>query len=114
MQIRWKKHDQGIEVGLKGELDAENVEEFYRFFHGGEGEGATRIVLELTGLEYVDSSGLGTFVRLMKEARAAGGDVRLVGPTDEVKKVLELTRLSRVFDIRASIAEATEKFCTAS
>ncbi|MFH1279610.1 MAG: STAS domain-containing protein [Candidatus Eisenbacteria bacterium] len=111
MQIRWKKHEDTLEVGLKGELDADNVEELNRFFKDGDGTGETRIVLDLSELDYVDSSGLGSFVRLMKESRARGGDVRLVGPTNEVKKVLELTRLNRVFDVRETVVEAIERFC---
>lgn len=112
MHVHWKKHDEALEVGLKGELDADNVEELNRFFQEGEGAGASRIVLDLSELAYVDSSGLGAFVRLMKEARGRGGDVRLVGPTNEVKKVLELTRLSRVFDVRETVSEAIERFCS--
>lgn len=112
MQIRCKKHEDTLEVGLKGELDADNVEELNRFFLEGEGAGEFRIVLDLSELDYVDSSGLGSFVRLMKEARGKGGDVRLVGPTNEVKKVLELTRLNRVFDVRETVGEAIERFCS--
>jgi len=112
MHLRWEKHDDVLEVGLKGELDAENVEDLNLFFREGEGKGEARIVLDLSDLEYVDSSGLGAFVRLMKEARAQGGDVRLVDPTEGVRKVLELTRLNRVFDVKGSVAEAIDEFCT--
>lgn len=112
MQIRWKKHDGSLEVGLKGELDAENVGELNRFFIEGDGKEETKIILDLSDLEYVDSSGLGAFVKLMKESRAEGGDVRLVNPTCEVKKVLELTRLIRVFDVRETVEEAIEQFCS--
>lgn len=112
MRIHCKKHEGTIEVGLKGELDADNVSDLMRFFQEGEGRGETRIVLDLSDLEYIDSSGLGSFVRLMKESRASGGDVRLVNPTNEVRKVLELTRLNRVFDVRETVNEAIERFCS--
>ncbi len=112
MQIQWKRHDGVLEVSVRGELDAENVEDVLAFFQEREGKDEKRIVLDLSELEYVDSSGLGVFVRIMKVRRNSGGDVRIAAPTAEVRKVLELTRLNRVFEIFPSVEEATEKFCT--
>ncbi|MFH1681665.1 MAG: STAS domain-containing protein [Candidatus Eisenbacteria bacterium] len=110
MRIRSDKNGGVVVVELAGALEADTVEDFNGFFQRGEGRGESRIVLELSGLEYMDSSGLGAFVRLMKEARKREGDVLLVGPTNEVKKVLELTRLNRVFGCAGSVAEALERF----
>jgi len=111
MQIGCEKRDEVLVVALRGEVDAENVGDLLAFFDRGECRDEKRIVLDLTGLRYVDSSGLGAFVKLMKEARRSGGDVRLAGPTREVRKVLELTRLNRVFDVCPGRDEALAHFC---
>lgn len=58
--------------------------------------GHVRIVIDLSGTEFIDSSGLGALVSCLKKARQAGGDLRIAGPTPHVQTVLELTNLDRV------------------
>jgi anti-sigma B factor antagonist len=58
--------------------------------------GHVRIVVDLSGTEFIDSSGLGALVSCLKKARQAGGDLRITGPTPHVQTVLELTNLDRV------------------
>ena len=55
---------------------------------------------------FVDSSGLGALVSCLKSARQAGGDLRLVAPTEQVSMVLKLTNLDRILQPRASVEEA--------
>ncbi len=114
MKIHCSEHESVIVARLEGELDAENVAVLSEFFETGPGSDYVQFVFDLSGLEYIDSSGLGAFVKRMKEARKKGGDVKFVAPSEDVRKVLELTRLDRVFDIRESSEEARENFCTVS
>lgn len=58
--------------------------------------GSTRIVVDLSGTEFIDSSGLGALVSGLKTARQAGGDLRIATPSQQVEAVLELTNLNRV------------------
>jgi anti-anti-sigma factor len=58
--------------------------------------GATRIALDLTEVESLDSSAIGAIIAGMKAARAAGGDLRLVSPGPQPSLVLEMTHLDRV------------------
>jgi anti-sigma B factor antagonist len=51
------------------------------------------VVVDLFGVPFVDSSGLGVFAATCKRLRAAGGDLRLRSPQDHVRRVLELTGL---------------------
>jgi anti-sigma B factor antagonist len=55
--------------------------------------------LDLSGLTFLDSSGLGTLVALHKTLRSRNGTVRLLQPAPNVRQILELTRLHRVFEI---------------
>ena len=64
------------------------------------------VVLQLEHLEFIDSSGLGAFVRLMQAARAKGGDLKLSGVSPRIRKMLELTHLVSQFEIYDSIEEA--------
>jgi anti-sigma B factor antagonist len=60
---------------------------------------ATAVRLDLSALTFLDSSGLGTLVALHKTLRSRNGTVRLLRPAANVRQVLELTRLHRVFEI---------------
>jgi anti-anti-sigma factor len=64
------------------------------------------IVVDLSATEFVDSSGLGALVSCLKAARQAGGDLRLVAPTEQVAMVLRMTNLDRILQPRASVDEA--------
>ncbi|WP_136055326.1 STAS domain-containing protein [Microbacterium sp. K24] len=58
--------------------------------------GESRIVIDMTALQFVDSSGLGALVGGLKSARVAGGDLRIAAVPDAVRTVLHLTNLDRV------------------
>jgi anti-sigma B factor antagonist len=64
------------------------------------------IIVDLSQTTFVDSSGLGALVSCLKSARQAGGDLRLVAPTEQVSMVLKLTNLDRILQPRASVEEA--------
>ena len=63
------------------------------------GEGRPNILLDLSGVRYVDSSGLGEMVAAQAAARRAGGRVALLGLSPNVREVFAVTRLASVFDI---------------
>ena len=58
--------------------------------------GSTRLVIDLSSVDSIDSSGLGALISGLKAARQAGGDLRIAAPAAQVKAVLELTHLDRV------------------
>jgi len=66
------------------------------------------IVVDLSSTEFVDSSGLGALVSCLKSARQAGGDLRIVAPTEQVSMVLRMTNLDRILQPRASVADALQ------
>lgn len=61
--------------------------------------GSKRIVLDLTHLEYMDSMGLGTLVRLMVSSKSAGCSLELVNLGKRIKELLGVTHLLTVFTI---------------
>lgn len=64
------------------------------------------IIVDLAGLEFIDSSGVAALARGRKLARHAGGDLLLAAPRRQVLRVLTLTRLIDVFPVHASADEA--------
>ena len=67
------------------------------------------IVVDLAGLEFIDSSGVAALARGRKHARHAGGDLLLAAPRQQVLRVLTLTRLIEVFPVHASVDEAASR-----
>lgn len=72
------------------------------------------IVLNLGGVSYIDSGGLGTLVGLYTSARAAGGDIRLANLTQRVGDQLQITKLVTVFDVFDSEEKAVNSFKAAA
>jgi anti-sigma B factor antagonist len=60
---------------------------------------APDVVVDLSGVEFLDSAGVGVLVGLFKNARGLGGRARFCGLTPGVRSVLELIQLDRIFEI---------------
>ena len=67
-------------------------------------------VLDLSRVGFIDSTGLAAVVRLYKRVRIGEGDVRLAAVPPRVQEVLDLTRLSQVFEIFPTAVEAAASF----
>ena len=64
------------------------------------------LVVDLDGVGFLDSTGLGVIVGVLKRARTLGGDVRLVCTQPSVRRVFEITALDRTMPLAASAEEA--------
>ena len=64
------------------------------------------VVLNVSGIDFIDSSGLGLLVRLLNRARVARGDLRICAPTARFREILRVTRLETVFPPHGSAGEA--------
>jgi anti-sigma B factor antagonist len=91
------------------ELDAGNAAEFKREV-GPVLEAAPKVVLDLSPLRFVDSSGLGAFISCLRKLNAKGGDVKLCAMSKQVRAVFELVRMHRIFDIYGTKEEAARAF----
>lgn len=91
------------------ELDASNAAELKRDM-ATIVERDTKVVLDLSKLRFIDSSGLGAILSCLRHVTARGGDLKLVGLTSSVRSAFELVRLHRLFDIFATRGEAVRAF----
>ena len=74
--------------------------------------GTKQIVVNLAGIEYVDSGGLGTLVGMLASTRNRHGEIKLVRPNQRVADLLQRTRLNTVFRSYESDDEAVAAFHT--
>lgn len=69
-----------------------------------------RIVLNLAGVSYIDSGGLGTMVGVYSSARSAGADIKLSGLGQRLRDVLQVTKLVTVFEVYETEQQAVAAF----
>ena len=68
----------------------------------------SRLVINLREVRYVDSSGIASLVEVLKEARSTEKRLVLFGLNQTVHQVLQLTRLTKIFEIRETEEEALQ------
>jgi anti-sigma B factor antagonist len=94
---------------LVKELDASNVGEF-KHAMSSILETSSKVVIDLSLLQFVDSSGLGALLSCLRQMTAKEGDLKLCGMTRQVRATFELVRMHRIFDIRETREEAVQAF----
>lgn len=100
-----------VVVSPRSRVDAFAVPELRAQLERYLADGVNRFVIDLEATPFLDSAGMAVLVSLLKRARQAGGDVRLVWPKEEaVRRILHLTKFDRVFEMRDSATQALESF----
>jgi anti-sigma B factor antagonist len=103
--------DGHVVVTLRGELDladAASVAAALTAVADREPE----IIVDLTGLEFIDTVGVAALARGRKHARRAGGDLLLAAPQRQVMRVLTITRLADDFSVYANAEEAASSIAS--
>lgn len=109
MQLSIEEKGEVIEIEVQEErMDAHNSgdlkEQMLQLFD----EGKCNLIIDLSAVRFVDSSGLGALVSGFKNASAREGSLKLCCLQPQVRSMFELTRLHRVFEIFSSLEEAQE------
>jgi len=94
-----------LEVG--GEIDVYTAEKLRGRLRDIVNSGEQHVVVDLTKVEFLDSTGLGVLVGAHRRLRARDGSLDLVCPHERLLKVFRITGLDNVFAIHASVEDAT-------
>ena len=106
MEIRVSEEVGFVVLAPAGRLNIESAEAFRQEYQRHLDAGKTHFVVDLGTTEYIDSSGLGALIGLIKRLNARGGTVRICNVPPLIQNIFELTRLNLVLDLRPSRAEA--------
>jgi anti-sigma B factor antagonist len=93
-------------LAVRGEIDVATSPDMRELLQGLiEGE-PQLLVVDMTDVSFIDSTGLGVLVEAVTGVRAGGGDLRLVVTQPHIIKLFELTGLDEVFSVTSSTREA--------
>ncbi|MEM9119019.1 MAG: STAS domain-containing protein [Cyanobacteria bacterium P01_D01_bin.6] len=90
---------------LTGLLDAFSEPTFRKVLGNYVTQGPSHIILDLSGIDFVDSSGLGALVQLVKKAKDSQGSLQLIA-NPRVMQTVKLVRLEKFLSIQPSVDEA--------
>ncbi|MBO3664819.1 STAS domain-containing protein [Microbacterium stercoris] len=97
-------------LGLSGRLNLVSAGSLKSRIDALVAGGTSRLVIDLTAVDFIDSSGLGALIGGLKTARQAGGDLRLAAASEQVLAVLGLTNLDRILTPYATVDEACREW----
>jgi anti-sigma B factor antagonist len=91
---------------VRGEIDVATAPEFHASLTELIGQGRAVVIVDMTEVSFIDSTGLGVLVSAEKASRAAGHELRLVVTQPHVTKLLALTGLDEVFTVVSTTQDA--------
>ncbi len=93
---------------LEGRLDLVSAAAFREAVRDAVASGTPRLVIDLAGVTVIDSSGIGALVGGLREARDAGGELRIASAREQARTVLSLTKIDRVLKAYPTVDEALD------
>ncbi|MDI9884442.1 STAS domain-containing protein [Streptomyces sp. HNM0645] len=107
LDVEVEIHDPGTAlVTIRGELDVDTATLLHHHLANQALHGRRHLVLDLSAVDFMDSSGLNVLIRATRETRATGGDLHLAAPTPPVAKLFDLTGLSLTTAVHEDVEAA--------
>ena len=104
-----KQEENAVVLYLGGEIDMKTSAEVKSKLHELFKDKPKVLVVDMTDVGFMDSSGLATLVGALKWCRTNGSELRLAGLTRGVRSVFEVCRLEKIFQIYENLSEALSK-----
>jgi anti-sigma B factor antagonist len=98
--------DQTRLIALSGELDLYSADAFRAALDDALDEGAQRVAIDLSGVDFIDSVALGVLANGMKRLRTVGGGLAVISSKQEIVRVFEITGLDRMLVLAPSLPDA--------
>jgi anti-sigma B factor antagonist len=96
-------------IDLEGEIDVYTAPNLKQQIINLLDEGVRHVTVNLTDVEYLDSTALGVLIGGLKRLRERDGSLDLICPNPRIKRVFEITGLDKIFDIYATEEEAVKR-----
>lgn len=107
MQARDYVDDDGLHiVELSGEVDLHHAVELREILSAHADARRPALVVDFSGVSYIDSAGLATLVEYVQRSMGYGGKFALGGVSERLRTIFDIARLDQVFAIHPTLAEA--------
>lgn len=109
MDFKEEVKDEIIHLKLSGDLIGENngpgiIESLNNYIN----KGFHKAVIDISEVRYMNSSGIGVLITILTKLRNKGGEVVLQNPSEQVKKLLVITKLNNIFNVFNTEKEAVD------
>lgn len=109
MKFSYNIEDDAIVILFDGDLiGEENGPEIVESTTDAIEKGISKCIIDISNVRYINSSGIGVMITILTKFRNKGGEVVLVNPSDQVKKLLVITKLNNIFKIEGDISAAKQ------
>lgn len=110
MEYKFEKFDKYTLLNLQGDRLINTVaavikSEIFKLFNE---EGSVNLIIDMSSVKYVDSSGLSVLLIANRLAEEAGGMLVLAGLNDQVRKIIDICRLGNIFNMLPTVTESIE------
>jgi len=99
MNIHVTEHSEFLTLSMKGRLDISTASMLKEEVMSHLEQGARALILNMAQVDFINSSGLGTLVSILKEVRSSGGRLVLSNLASYVQEIFEITQLTEIFEI---------------
>lgn len=98
-EVNIVSHTPDLTVALSGELDSKNADEFFDEVMEAYRQSPADVVFDCSALEFIDSTTLGTFVKILKRLKTEGHNLKLVHLQSRLKKLFTICALDTIMEI---------------
>ncbi|MGR6921481.1 STAS domain-containing protein [[Actinomadura] parvosata] len=106
LEMSRRRHGELVVVSLAGEMDLDNVSQVRECLNEAAATPEPRLVVDLSALTFIDTTGLGVLVRVLASLRDRNGTMALVAPDGQVLRRLRRTNLAPLFPIYDTLSQA--------
>ncbi len=106
MKLKHENYDQATVISVEGDVTVDEMEPLRRLLEDRLAADTRDFVLDLSQSEFLDSKALEMLLWLQEQADENLGQVRLAGPTENVQRILHITRLGNHFDQHEDVENA--------
>jgi len=110
MKIKEEKSNGVCICSLEGEVNINTSPELRKAFDGIIAGSEKKVLIDFTGVSYIDSSGLATLIEMFQRLKKSGGNLRFSNMNQKVKNIFEITKLYKLFEIFESREAALQDF----
>ena len=107
LDVKTRRQGQATILTLGGEIDVYTAPKLREAILRLVDEGATNIVVDMSSVDFLDSTGLGVLVEGLKRVKTRDGNLTIVVTQEKILKIFDITGLNKVFPIHDSIDQAT-------